>query len=293
MSELNNIAETNYKLGQESLKTATKSTDVLPFVVVPHGSEVHPFKELLARPINLEQSVFLNTAKDFIAYVSRYADKDSLVFVDVLKGKFKAVLDYHVVDQSNENVGATLLPRHCKHSAHFVAEKTPEFQKIEKNSGEKFSQTNFALFLEDVMPYINQPDAAVLYEIVQTLNAKTNVDFKSGIRTDNGQVQLTYNETIEARAGTAGNLTIPEQIVFGIQVHRGGNHYALPARFRYRIKEGTIVFWYDLDQLEKAIEKSMEDTVEYIRDGKTITKDDQEIELAGLPEYVQILEGSV
>ncbi|EMB7078648.1 DUF2303 family protein [Acinetobacter baumannii] len=293
MSELNNIAETNYKLGQTSLQNVTQSTGVLPFVVVPHGSEVHEFEALLQRPLTLTQSVNLHTAKDFIAYVSRYADKNSLVFVDVLKGKFKAVLDYHEADQSNKDTGASLLPRHCKHAAHFIAEKTPEFQKVEGNSGRKFSQTEFALFLEDVMPYINQPDAAVLYEIVQTLNAKTNVDFKSGIRTDNGQVQLTYNETIEARAGTAGNLTIPEQIVFGIQVHRGGNHYALPARFRYRIKEGTIVFWYDLDQLEKAIEKSMEDTVEYIRDGKTITKDDQEIELAGLPNYVQILEGSV
>ncbi|EPP8576002.1 DUF2303 family protein [Acinetobacter baumannii] len=293
MSELNNIAETNYKLGQTSLQNVTQSTGVLPFVVVPEGSEVHEFEALLQRPLTLTQSVNLHTAKDFIAYVSRYADKNSLVFVDVLKGKFKAVLDYHEVSQAIEHEGAALLPRHGKHAAHFIAEKTPEFQKVEGNSGRKFSQTEFALFLEDVMPYINQPDAAVLYEIVQTLNAKTNVDFKSGIRTDNGQVQLTYNETIEARAGTAGNLTIPEQIIFGIQVHRGGNHYALPARFRYRIKEGTIVFWYDLDQLEKAIEKSMEDTVEYIRDGKTITKDDQEIELAGLPNYVQILEGSV
>ncbi|KCX62654.1 DUF2303 family protein [Acinetobacter pittii] len=292
MSELNNIAETNYKLGQESLKTATKSTDVLPFIVVPHGSEVHPFKELLARPINLEQSVSLNTAKDFIAYVTRYADKNSLVFVDVLEGKFKAVLDYHEVEKET-NTGAVLSPRHGKHIARFVAEKTPEFKKIEDKSGEKFSQTNFALFLEDVMPYINQPDAAVLYEIVQTLNAKTNVDFKSGIRTDNGQVQLTYNETIEARAGTAGNLTIPEQIVFGIQVHRGGNHYALPARFRYRIKEGVITFWYDLDQLEKAIEKSMEDTVEYVRHGKTVGNDEVQGQLNGIPSYVQILEGSV
>ncbi|EMP1643075.1 DUF2303 family protein [Acinetobacter baumannii] len=292
MSELNNIAETNYKLGQESLKTATKSTDVLPFVVVPHGSEVHPFKELLARPINLEQSVTLHTAKDFIAYVTRYADKNSLVFVDVLRGKFKAVIDYHEVEKET-NTGSVLAPRHGKHAAHFIAEKTPEFKKIEDKLGEKFSQTNFALFLEDVMPYINQPDAAVLYEIVQTLNAKTNVDFKSGIRTDNGQVQLTYNETIEARAGVTGNLSIPEKLVFGIQVHRGGNHYALPARFRYRIKDGVITFWYDLDQLEKAIEKSMEDTVEYIRDGKTITKDGKEIEFSGLPEYVQILEGSV
>lgn len=241
MSELNNIAETNYKLGQTSLQNVTQSTGVLPFVVVPHGSEVHEFEALLQRPLTLTQSVNLHTAKDFIAYVSRYADKNSLVFVDVLKGKFKAVLDYHEVEKET-NTGSVLAPRHGKHAAYFVAEKTPEFKKIEEKSGEKFSQTNFALFLEDVMPYINQPDAAVLYEIVQTLNAKTNVDFKSGIRTDNGQVQLTYNETIEARAGTAGNLTIPEQIVFGIQVHRGGNHYALPARFRYRIKEGTIVF---------------------------------------------------
>ena len=123
MSELNNIAETNYKLGQTSLQNVTQSTGVLPFVVVPHGSEVHPFKELLARPINLEQSVSLNTAKDFIAYVSRYADKNSLVFVDVLEGKFKAVLDYHKVDNSVENEGAELSPRHCKHIARFVAEK--------------------------------------------------------------------------------------------------------------------------------------------------------------------------
>ncbi|OTL80079.1 DUF2303 family protein [Acinetobacter pittii] len=293
MSELNNIAETNYKLGQTSLQNVTQSTGVLPFIVVPEGSEVHEFEALLQRPLTLTQSVALHTAKDFIAYVSRYADKNSLVFVDVLKGKFKAVLDYHEVNHSIENEGAVLAPRHGKHAAHFIAEKTPEFKKIEEKSGEKFSQTNFALFLEDVMPYINQPDAAVLYEIVQTLNAKTNVDFKSGIRTDNGQVQLTYNETIEARAGTAGNLTIPEQIVFGIQVHRGGNHYALPARFRYRIKEGVITFWYDLDQLEKAIEKSMEDTVEYVRHGKTVGNDEVQGQLSGIPPYVQILEGSV
>ena len=37
----------------------------------------------------------------------------------------------------------------------------------------------------------------------------------------------------------------------------------------------------------------MEDTIDYIRNGKTILKDDQEVELPGVPEYVTILEGSV
>lgn len=41
--------------------------------------------------------------------------------------------------------------------------------------------------------------------------------------------------------------------MFGIQVHRGGEYYALPARFRYRIKDGQVAMWYDLDQLEKPL----------------------------------------
>jgi len=290
MSEAKNSSECQnaFTLGQTSLQ----QTRGLPFVVIPDNGRVHTFEDTLERPLHLEQAVKLDTAKDFIKYVERFADKNSIIFVNVLSGRFKAVLDYHEVKDKSDD-GVVAAPRHAKHVANLTVEKTTEFKKIEASSGEKFTQTQFALFLEDVMPYINQPAAAELYEIVQTLNAKTNVDFKSGIRTDNGQVQLQYNETIEARAGVSGNLTIPEQIVFGIQVHRGGEHYALPARFRYRIKDGNITFWYDLDQLEKAIEKSMEDTVDYIRSGKIVVNQEEQAVLPGVPEYVTILEGSI
>ena len=278
-----------FKIGQTSLQSAG---GVLPFVVAPEGSEVHAFTETLERPIQLDQKTTLHTAKDLIAYVNRFGDKNSVVFVDVLGGKIQAVLDFHEAKEV-AGYGSNALQRHCSHIANFYVKQTPEFEKVKMNSGKKMTQMDFALFLEDVMPYVNQPAAAELYEIVNTLQAKTNIDFKSGTRTDNGQVSLTYNENIEASAGRQGNLNIPEQIVFGIQVHRGGEHYALPARFRYRIKDGNIVLWYDLDQLEKAIEKSMEDTVTYIREGKTISNaDDTETVLPGVPDFVTILEGS-
>lgn len=286
----NNIGaefQSAYLAGQQSLQHAGD----LPFVVRPDGA-VEKFKETLERPLQLEQTVNLHTAKDFIAYVNRFADENSVIFVDVLNGHIQGVLDYHQV-QVVDGYESNAHQRHCKHVAHFKVKQTPEFQKIKESSGRKFSQTDFALFLEDVMPYINQPTAAELYEIVTTLSAKTNVDFKSGIRTDNGQVSLTYNENIEAGAGRTGNLSIPESIVFGIQVHRGGSHYALPARFRYRIKDGDLVMWYDLDQLEKAIEKSMEDTVSYIRDGKTITENEEQQFYPGVEETVVIFEGTI
>lgn len=277
-----------FSIGQTSLQLAGGS---LPFVVAPEGGRVQTFDQTLERPLRLKQITGLNTAKDFIAYVSRFADLNSMVFVDVLGGKIQAVLDFHEA-KPVETYNSNALQRHCEHIANFRVNHTPEFLKIKENSGKKMTQMDFALFLEDVMPYVNQPAAAELYEIVNTLQAKTDIDFKSGTRTDNGQVSLTYNENIQASAGRSGNLNIPEQIVFGIQVHRGGEHYALPARFRYRIKEGNIIFWYDLDQLEKAIEKSMEDTVTYIRDGKNVVIDEEEVLLPGVPSFVTILEGS-
>lgn len=276
-----------FVIGQTSLQNANS----LPFVVIPEAGRVHTFDEVLERPIKLNQLTSLHTAKDFIAYVDRFADNNSVVFVDVLGGKIQAVLDFHEATKV-ESYNSNALQRHCEHIANFRVNHTPEFLKIKENSGKKMTQMDFALFLEDVMPYINQPAAAELYEIVNTLQAKTSIDFKSGSRTDNGQVSLTYNENIEASAGRQGSLNIPEQIVFGIQVHRGGEHYALPARFRYRIKDGSIALWYDLDQLEKAIEKSMEDTVTYIREGKTVCNDDgTETKLPGVPTFVTILEG--
>ncbi|MFH7764559.1 DUF2303 family protein [Acinetobacter sp. BSP-28] len=282
-----------FKLGQTSLQEAGGK---LPFVVVPEGGSAHTFSGLLDRPLQLKQAVRLHTAKDFIAYVNRFADPNSVIFVDVLAGKIQAVLDYHETGVNTET-NANAIQRHCEHNAHFNVEKTPEFIKICEKSGVAMSQQDFALFLEDVMPYINQPAAAELYEIVSTLSAKTSVDFKSGIRTDNGQVSLTYNEKIDASAGREGALSIPEQIVFGIQVHRGGSHYALPARFRYRIKDGVLRLWYDLDQLEKAIERSMEDTVDYIKNGKTNPSDaaaDEPVEvLPGVHPFVTVLEGSL
>lgn len=279
-----------YRAGQLSQQYANAN---LPFVVVPGEGKVHTFHETLGRPLQLQQTVSLHTAKDFIGYVNRFADKNSVIFVNVLGGKIQAVLDYHEATPVDE-YGSNAKQRLCSHKAIFNVEQTPEFKKIRDKSGESMSQSDFALFLEDVMPYINQPAAAELYEIVSTLSAKTSVDFKSGVRTDNGQVSITYNENIDASAGREGKLNIPEQIVFGIQVHRGGSHYALPARFRYRIKDGNLRMWYDLDQLEKAIEKSMEDTVTYIREGKLIDNGDgTETAQLGVHSHVTILEGSV
>lgn len=266
--------------------------DGLPFVVVPQGHTVHAFTERLANPFRVKQAVALATVAAFILYVNRFADKHTVVFVDVPNGNIKAVIDYHKAE-AYEQDDTKASPRHGGHVVTLRSSFTPEFQKIKDASGKKFNQEEFALFLEDVAPHINTPDAATMQEIVTTLQAKTGVDFKSSIRLDNGQASIAYNETIESKAGTSGNLTVPQSITFGVKVHRGGNAYALPARFRFRITGGNLVFWYDIDQLDAAIERSMQDTVDVLKNGILIDPDDPETGFDVPPVTAHIFEGTV
>src|SRR5690554_4886293 len=86
-----------HDIGIQSLQRANG----MPFVVVPEGGQVKAFPEVLERPLRLVQNVSLHTAKDFIAYVNRFADQNSFIFVNVLGGKIQAILDYHEAYQDD------------------------------------------------------------------------------------------------------------------------------------------------------------------------------------------------
>lgn len=279
---------TAYEAGQQSVQHANG----MPFIVVPHGSKVTTFPDRIDAPYFVKQVINLGTVTDFVTYVNRFADTHSIIFVNIPDGVIKAVLDYHKAEKFMPgDTGAT--PRHGAHVAVLQCRFTTEFEKIRANSGKQFKQEDFALFLEDILPHISVPDAATLLEIVGTLQANSKVEFKSGIRTDNGQVTLTYNETIEAKAGQSGSFAIPQQIIFGVQVHRGGAAYALTARFRYRISGANLLLWYDLDQIDKAIETSMNDTVEHIKNGKIVTNPNSGNSINYPPANALVLEGTV
>lgn len=101
------------------------------------------------------------------------------------------------------------------------------------------------------------PTAAEFLELAQNFQATKAVNFASGTRLGNGQNQLVYEETIQARAGERGQLEIPETFTLGIPVFEGDAAYSLIARLRYRIQDGKLVLWYDLDRPHKIIDDAV------------------------------------
>ena len=152
------------------------------------------------------------------------------------------------------------------HRCEFKAEYTPEFQKWLNNDKQQRGQTEFAEFIEDNFADITEPAAQALLDVATTIQAKTDINFSSAKRLQNGQVQLQYTENIDARAGANGALEIPKEFMLGLRIFKNGGGYKIRARLKYRLHAGSIKFWYELDRPERSIEDAFAGYVEHVRE---------------------------
>src|SRR5690606_12414651 len=109
-------------------------------------------------------------------------------------------------------------------------------------------------------------DGAAMLEIASSLKATNNADFKSAIRLDNGQMQFTYNETVNGQAGVTGQLSIPEKIKLIVSPFLQGSAYEIEARFRYRISPTGRMRWYTLIRPHVFAEDAFKDVCAAVAD---------------------------
>lgn len=225
-----------------------------PVALLPDGVKVESLEKLLPQPVRARQTVRIIDATSFIAYVNRFATPATSVFCNGPEGRtFRAVFDYHTPEA----------PAWMEHSAVYCCPLTVEWGAWSGKDRKPMTQEEFGEFIENnVKDIVTPPDqpgaptAAEMLEISLTLEAKKNISFRQGTRLDNGQVQLTYHEEIDGRAGATGQLNIPEQFFIGIKPFLGGEGFLITARFRYRIREGRLAMWYELVRPDKVLEEA-------------------------------------
>ena len=246
----------------EKGKTQTIQTSVndIPVFITPGGMEMHSLEKLVdkraERPKQLEQRITLLSSDSFIDYYNKFSTLDSAIFVDQEEGNFVAILDYHANHET---------PAWCKHVARYTCPKTKEFNTWLRNNNNRMEQEDFALFIEENSRNIVEPNAAEMLEIASSLKAKKDVEFKSGIRLDNGETQFEYTETIGTNAGISGQLNIPEKIKINARAFQGGDNYELEARFRYRITPSGLQMWYTLITPHLVIEDAVNQVIEQVK----------------------------
>ncbi len=223
------------------------------FTVVPKDYRIDDLEKFLPRPLRINEAVTLHDTDSFIAYVNNFKLPVSLIFFDTIEEEFLAVLDYHEVETASW----------CGHTATFKPRRSVEFETWMGTNRKQMTQVDFARFLEENMPDVVEPSSADLLQVALTFEAKKSVEFASGVRLANGQIQFAYDEIVRGTA-QKGTIEIPEQFVIGVPIHINGPAYRIPVRLRWRLQEGKVIFWYEILRPHRFIEDALKEIRERV-----------------------------
>jgi uncharacterized protein YfdQ (DUF2303 family) len=238
--------------------SAIKHVGEATFIVSPAEFEVHEITSALDRlaphPRRKQGTIVLLDLDSFIACCKYQNSAPCRIYADPCASALTAVFNDHSDQAGWRDFRAV-----------YVVEHSRELDVWMKHDKNPMEQEEFAVFLEDNVADIVEPSGEIMLAMALTLQAKTEANFQSSRRLDNGQVQLHYTETIDARAG-AGQLEIPREFAIGIRLFKNGEGYRLRARLKYRVGGGKVKFWYELDRPENAIDDAFADYVGKVRD---------------------------
>ncbi len=233
-------------------------TETVAAFVVPRGASLETVKPDDSRreaPLHLRGHVTLGDVASFSAYVAEFYEENlATTWVDAERFRVDALLN----DASGE-FGAAWRD----HRATLQLVKTPEWTRWRQWDGKLMSQESFARHIEIAELDIIEPSAADLLEIASFFYATTQLDVRSGHRTQNGEVQLEWVETTEAKAGKKREMAIPKEFKLRIAPFHGEDTQEVRALLRYRIKEG-LQLGYELvrpDDIERIAMNAIADVL--------------------------------
>lgn len=233
-----------------------------PFVLVPNGYSIHDLEKTLATPTRKRGKVTMNDAASFVDYFNLH-DNESRIYGQVTPPKFVGVL--------NDN-GAESITGWGDHRVIYDCPLSKEWQAWKTFAGLPRNQIEFSEFIESntldiVSASSDEPSGAEMLEVATNFKAQKTVNFASGQRLDNGQVDFVFQEEIQGSAGAKGHIKVPEKFFIGIAVFEGGAPYRIECKLRYRLKEGKLSMWFDMVRDHKVLEAAFMDIWEEIAKG--------------------------
>lgn len=251
-------------------------------LAVPDGVEVVSIKpfldEYLEAPERRKGTARLGTLASFLGLVHRFKDLDSALFANPdgtnhpPRPTLTCVFDYN-------REGPTGAPRFGQHRAVYEFPVSDEWKAWLGLNGKPMAQAQFAAFLEDRIADVAAPTSpgALAQEFAQKLlvsfagpsrlielsrglsiRVDQTVRNAQNLQTGEAQVQFVAQHTNE----NGQPLNVPGAFLLNVPVFRGGALYEIPARLRYRVKEGAITWFYELYRADRIFDHAFDEACE-------------------------------
>lgn len=217
-------------LGADIPIATTRDGNVRVFdEALKHGENLRP------TPVRRKGRVTLTEAKSFIDYVNRFKTEGrTVVYASTARKELTAVFDeFFQGDMGQEGAAGWR-----EHRAQYTCPLAPEWKLFAAQAGKELSQTAFGDFVEANMEYLASregfpaPGDVLLMARSLVINTKGVFSRKTNVTT--GESSLIC-ETDHGAESTK----IPRAFALALRVFEGGDAYAVEARLRFAMLNGT------------------------------------------------------
>lgn len=198
----------------------------------------------------------VTTLASFMDLTNRHKDEHSAIFAATAwpDPSLTAVIDYH------ETTGVA---RFGKHRIHYAFPLTDEFKAWAAQDGKAMVQGEFAAFIEEHAPDLANateqenkefgPEGLFLTKIAtptelmmlsRGLSVNVTGKVKNHQSLQTGEGEITFVEEHQDSRGQ--KLTVPGVFMIAIPAFIGGEAVRIPARLRYRVRDGAVVWFYQM-----------------------------------------------
>lgn len=222
--------------------------DGMPYVLVPEGFEAQPIADVFENPVRASGIVKVRDTNSFVAYFNRQKRPESLIYASLDPARILGVIDDHrayVSDAMHDGANWR------SYRIEFQVPPSREWKTWNASDRKALDQLTFAELIEDNLPDILTPDGSQMLSIALNFEASKAGNFVSATRLQDGSTTFIWKEDVNA---TGNKIAMPSQITLSIPVFENGSPYAIDARIKYRVKDGTLKIWYELVRPHKVLE---------------------------------------
>ena len=232
-SDVRAALEAGQKIGELLGRVVSAGGRYRPVLVLPKGDgfEVKGLEDCrMLRPDGIRRTVHLSDAGSLVEYVRTFG-KAGTVRMYANPGSFviKAVLDDH------EGNGT---PTWCEHEAICDLTPTPKWKFWTGLCGAPLSQQMMAQVIDQRANEIVDPEPARMLELVSELQLTTTAKFGSVVRSNAGQVAISYAEDVKEEP-RKGNLTLPRYFTIKVVPFEGTEETTAKVWLCYDVEKAT------------------------------------------------------
>lgn len=212
------------------------------FAFVPDRYSLKDITPAHLLPDHIRQTVTVDDRHSLSQYTNRFSDDRTILMADYDTGTITAKLDWHK-DNDDQDPCA---PQQAAHFVHLILRDSEEFKRWNKMEGEMHAQADFAMFIEENVADVSDPDHSVLLEICRDLEATTDMKFRSGVRLENGDRTFHYEDETHVK----NDLTVPTEISLSIPLYQGEAPTDIRAKFRFRPTPSGLLLGFRWHRVE-------------------------------------------